>query len=87
MFPVGTRHRVSVRQVSSHRFSLIRHSRVAAEIGEIAFRAMDVPTIGLANGINFRHHLPRPLRSRLDHVTRFDGRIRRTSNHGDFFLG
>jgi hypothetical protein len=87
MFPVGTRHCVSVRQVSSHRFSLIRHRRVAAEIGEIAFQARDVLTIGLANGTNFRHHSARSLRSRLDHVSRFDGRLRCPSNHGGFFLG
>ena len=83
MFPVGTRHRVSVRQVSSHRFSLIRDRRVAAEIGEIAFRTRVVLTIGLANGINFRHRSVKLRRSCLDHA----GRLRCTSNHSGFFLG
>ena len=87
MFPVEIWHPASVRQVSSHRLSLIRDGRVTAEIGEIAFRTRDVLTIGLANGINFRHHSARPLISLLDHVSRFDGRIRRTSNHGGFFFG
>jgi hypothetical protein len=48
MFPVEIWHPASVRQVSSHRLSLIRDGRVAAEIGEIAFQATDVLTIGLA---------------------------------------
>jgi hypothetical protein len=48
MFPVEIWHPASVRQGSSHRLSLIRDRRVAAEIGEIAFQATDVLTIGLA---------------------------------------
>jgi hypothetical protein len=44
--------------------SLIRDNRVAAEIGEIAFQARDILTIGLANGTKFRHRSHRPQRSR-----------------------
>lgn len=63
MFPVDIWHSASVRQISNHRFSLIRDNRVAAEIGEIAFQASDILTIGLANGTKFRHRSHRPQRS------------------------